>query len=94
MITKTSLALGAALLTAGVGGAAAQTAPVDALGAIVTAPLGIIGAPLAQSEYPNRGVYEGRSVRRVPTSPDAFYNESDERGDRSGDRENPILGGD
>jgi hypothetical protein len=91
-----SITFSAAILCAGIGAAAAQTAtPVDALGSIVAAPVGIVAAPLgdADASYPNRGAYEGRSVYRVPTSPEAFYNESDEKGDRSRDAENPQFGG-
>jgi hypothetical protein len=66
---------------------------------------GVAGAAFAQvsppmeppmSRYalpgaPNYPLYEGRSVHRM-SEPEAFYNESDEKGYRSGLPENPQPG--
>ena len=91
--------LSSALLGASLGVASAQgyyapgPGPVDTLGAIVTAPLAIVGAPFgAGPVYEGRSAYEGPMMNRRPTEPSAFFNGTDETGHSSGLAENPRLG--
>jgi len=91
---KTTL-LGSVLTIAGIGAASAQTdfnpvRPVgQAVDAIVTAPLAIVGAPLgAESVYEGRSAYSP-GIGAPRTEPEAFYNETDETGKPTGITENP-----
>lgn len=81
-MTFRKLALAAAL---------SLTASVAAHAQAVVTPL---AGPAPAFGAPQFDGIEGRSVYRVqPTEPNAFFNESDERGGRNyGDRENPQLG--